>query len=151
MKIFPLLAGLFTLILFTSNALADCGKSLSGNQGPSGSYQDTCSTSIEIDGVIYALCDGCGHTFSMINLKDVENTCATFDISNDDGKLRQECRSDRYIDTSFVDSSSCEWEMTSSGQLSIGCGKGQASFDLSTLTQSCPNGISNDSGEVVCR
>jgi len=131
-------------------AFADCGTNQGENFGPEGSYIKTCSTYLNVGGTLYALCDGCGTTFSALNPQGV-GTCTS--ISNSSGVLKATCPAPDSISTSFTKSSSCRWEMTSEneGTLTISCKQTTESYKMSGLVQECPGGISNKDGVVTCK
>lgn len=132
-----------------SAAALACGTNTGPNSGPSGSYTDTCSTYMEYNNTLYAMCPpksgGCSTTLSAIPLNAF--SCAT--VHNIDGELECGVAS---IPASFADSNGCSWYMTSTGSFEINCGGAPdpAVFNLDEVIAECPGGLSNDNGIVSC-
>ncbi len=135
---------------FAASAAAHaCGTNTGSNMGPLGSYTATCSTYMEFEGVVYALCPpaggGCSTTFSVLPLDGF--SCGT--VHNINGVL--ECGA-ASIPASFTESSDCSWYMTSGGSFEINCGSSPdpTVFQLPQVITDCPNGIINEKGVVTC-
>lgn len=146
----------FTLFpLFSELATADCGETSSPNEGPPGSYQQSCRNFVTHGSTIYAICDGCGD--HLTSLKIDGNACQS--IANDHGALVASCISQKTVNTSFTSSEECAWSLSPGFQggdpnnddatLFINCGRKRVMMSVESILNSCKE-VRNDHGTILC-